>query len=216
MEITPGKIKRLRNLPAFKDWTVEQLEEYLRNKPIKERKARTPKVKEPKETEVLGTDADYDKRYNAKLNQMKNEYGVDMNDANDAENLRILVRLTIQLEDIDAKVRVLTKGKFLDSKQLKDFADYQRGLVGSVTDLQDKLGITRKARKEKQQDDIPQWMRAIRIKAKDLWDRETTAVKCNNCSIELARYWLNFPELALKVGMELECWNCHEKVVYVR
>lgn len=211
--ITEGKIRRLRNLPSFKDKTDEELLEYLRTRPQKERKPRTKKAP------VIVTPVvseEYDARYNAKLNQLKDEYGVDMNEANDAENIRILVRLTIQLEDIDKKITKRAGEGYLDTKSLKELGEFQKSLVNGITDVQDKLGITRKVRKEKQVDDIPQYLKEIRRKAREVWNRTTTSVICEKCHIELARYWLNFPDLATKAVFELECWKCGEKTVYVK
>jgi len=216
MEVTEGKLRRLKNLPSFKGKTDEEIIEYLKNKPDKPRKPRTTKVKEVEIIEEISTEtADYNKRYNAKLKLLKEEFGIDMNDSNDAESLRMLVRLLIQSEDIDQKIRE-DKTVLFDDKRLKNLGDFQKTVVTSIADLQEKLGITRKVRKEKQVDDIPQYLKAIRLKARDFWNRTTTKVECPKCQIELSRFWLNFPDLASKVVMELECWKCHEKVVYVK
>lgn len=212
MEVTEGKLKRIRNLPAFKNKTEEELIEYLKNKPQKERKPRKSKTSQEVSTGLV----DYDTRYNSKINQLKNEFGVDMNDANDAENLRIYVRLSIQLEDVNERMIKAHKEQYLDTKGLKELAEVQKSLVNGITDIQDKLAITRKSRKEKQVDDIPQYLKLIRTKARTFWDRETVPVKCEKCQIELSRYWLNFPKLAYAINMELECWKCGEKVVHVK
>ena len=209
MEITEGKLKRLRNLPSFKDKTEEEIREYLKNKPEPVRRPRTPKVK----VEVTADDKDYNKRYNKKLNQIVDEFGVDMNDANDQELVNILVRLSLQGEDVDHKIR--GAGKF-DTKTLKELGEYQKSVINAITDVQDKLGITRKVRKEKQVDDIPQYLKEIRRKAREFWNRTTSSVVCQKCKIELSRYWLNFPDLASSIKMELECWKCGEKTLYVK
>lgn len=214
MEPTEGKLKRLRNLPAFKDKTEEELIEYLKSKPQRARKQRISKtIPIPA---IVAPIVDYDSRYDAKLNQLKDEFGIDMNDANDAENLRILVSLLIQREDIDKKITTESNKNTIDTGTLKALGEVQKNIINSITDIQDKLGITRKARKEKQIDDIPQYLKEIRRKAREFWDRETTPIRCEKCQIELSRYWLNFPKLAYTVRMELECWKCGEKIVYVR
>lgn len=219
MEVTEGRLKRIRNLPAFKDKTDDELIAYLKNKPQKERKPRRKKnemleLKTPVLTSVVVST--YDESYNSKLNQLKDEFGIDMNDANDAENLRILVSLLIQREEIDKKIKAETDRTVLDTKSLKELGEFQKSVVNGITDIQDKLGITRKVRKEKQIDDIPQYLKEIRRKARDFWNRTTTSVTCGKCQIELSRYWLNFPDLASTVKMELECWKCGEKVVYIK
>jgi len=213
LEVTEGKLKRLRNLPAFKGKSEEELIEYLKNKEQRPRKPRTKRADLPPEVK---SSRDYDKRYKDKLNMLKDEFGIDMNDANDAENLRIYIRSTIQLEDVDERIQDKTNSDYVDTKILKELGEFKKTLVNSITDLQDKLAITRKSRKEKQVDDIPQYLKEIRRKAKDFWNRTTTSVKCQKCEIEVARYWLNFPDLANKIVMENECWKCGEKIVHVQ
>lgn len=218
MDITEGRIKRLRNLPAFKGKTDEELIEHIKRMSPKARKPRRTKeqmrgIPEPEHSQLP---KDYDKRYNEKLNQLKVEFGIDMNDANDAENIRILVRLLIQLEDVDSRITTAAGEKFLDTKSFKELGEFQKSLVNGITDIQDKLGITRKVRKERQVDDIPQYLKEIRRKAREFWNRTTTSVMCEKCQIELARYWLNFPDLATKAAFELECWKCGEKVVHIK
>lgn len=203
--ITPGQIKRLKNIPKFRNFTDEEAEAFLIAKA--EEKASQP----PKEYNRRGPKPldDYTKKFNAKFKQLKDEYALDMNNSNDVENLKTYVRLSLQLEDIDEKIRETT-----DERALKSLNDSQRQLVMSVNDLQEKLGINRKVRKEKQFDDIPQYLKEIRRKARDFWERQTVSVTCPKCSIELARYWLNFPKIQTDVAFEMECWKCHEKVVY--
>jgi hypothetical protein len=213
-DINPGQLARMRNLKMFKGKTDEQILEYLKNrKPKPPKPPRIPKV----DKDILSdSERSYLERFNKKLSQLRDEYSVDMNEANDAEGVRSLVRLVIQAEDANEKIRALQHEVHPDDKQLKNYGDFQRGLITSITDLQDKLGITRKVRKERQVDDIPQYLKEIRLKARDFWDRKTFSVRCEKCEIELARYWLNFPNLASKADFELECWRCNEKVVYVR
>src|SRR5260221_11992517 len=155
MEVTEGKLRRLKNLPSFKDKTDEEIIAYLKNKPDKPRKQRTikPKVVAVIIEEISTETPEYNKRYNTKLNLLKDEFGIDMNDSNDAESLRMLVRLIIQAEDIDQKIRE-DKTALFDDKRLKNLGDFQKTVVTSIADLQEKLGITRKVRKEKQIDDI--------------------------------------------------------------
>lgn len=215
MEITEGKLRRLKNLPSFKGKTEEEIIAYMKNKPEKPRKPRTKKER-PVSIDTLVTESpDYDKRYNVKLRLLKEEFGIDMNNSNDAESLRMFVRLVIQSEDVDKKIRD-DKSLLFDDKRLKNLGDFQKSVNTSISELQEKLGITRKVRKEKQIDDIPQYLKAIRLKARDFWNRTTTKVECPKCQIELSRFWLNFPDLATKIVMELECWKCHEKVVFTK
>ena len=206
-EISEVKIKQLRNLRMFKGKTDEEIVAYMESRPEK-----------PAKISATG-DKGYDARFNDKFNSLKDEYGVDMNDSNDTEALNLLVRHLIQLENINTQIQTLQKQEHMeieDSRLLKNLGDVQRSLVASSSELQDRLGITRKARKETQVDDIPQYIAMLKKKAKTFYEDNTTTIKCSKCSIEYARIWLNFPKLTTTLTAEIECWRCGEKVVYAR
>lgn len=204
-----AKLRRLRNLKMFKDMSDDEIIAYYANKPPKE-------PKEPAQTNR--STSDYDKAFKERLTILQKDYGVDMNNSNDAESLRSLVRHLLQAEGVDRQIRDLQVRDHLadeDVRTLKNLGDFQRGIQTTISDLQDKLGITRKLRKEKAVDDIAVWTQDIQKKAKELWERETRPIKCENCSIELARIWVNFPKVPHKINFESECWRCKEKVIYV-
>ncbi len=221
-DIPDAKIKKLKNLKMFKNMTDEEVREYLRNR-------ETAKLPDPPQNLFNGSDtaggatapkdieydeAQYQKKYKEYMKKYHKEYGVDMNDANDAQALQALVRLVIQSEFADVNIMKLQRSESFDSRTLKNIGDYQRSVQTSITELQDRLGISRKIRKERQVDDIPQYIRELQTKARDLWNRTTTSVRCQKCQIELARYWLNFPDKIGVVHFEAECEKCHENVVY--
>lgn len=207
-EIDENKLKRLRNLRMFKDKTDEEIIAYLQNREPK-------KIKTQEEVEEdLDDDAQYEKKFKQRFNKLRDDYSVDINDSNDVETLRTLVRVVLQLEELDKSFR--RQQKLNDSRELKNLSDVQRSLVQSANDLQDKLGISRRMRKEKTVDDIPQYIAMLKEKARKVWDRETVSVRCEKCQIELARYWLNFPNKTKHLGFEGECWKCGEKVIYNR
>lgn len=205
------KLRRLKNLKMFKDWTDEEIIAFMEEK---ESKPKTETIVSVTESD----DKDYDRKFKKLLSVLNEDYTVDMNNSNDAQALMSLARHLIQAEKADQRIRAIQDRPSLtdeDVRTLKNLGDYQSGLQRTINDLQDKLGISRKLRKEKQADDIPQYIAGLQKKAKDFWDRKTVGVKCGNCQIELARYWLNFPDHAHTVKMELECWKCQEKIIYL-
>jgi hypothetical protein len=217
-----SKIKQMRNLAMFKDKTDEEIldwikkrEERQRNeepeKPVKQPVKKTPETKSEDDA-----DAEYQELFDSRLEQLKTEYGVDMNNSNDAEMLKSLVEQSIQKDVVNRQIIRLQREDELDTRTLKNLGDYQKGLISTITDLQEKLGINRKQRKEKQVDSIPQFVELVRSRARDVWKRSTTPVRCEACEIELARYWLNFPEKASIIQFEIECWQCGERVVFNR
>lgn len=217
--VSDQKIKRMRNLKFFRDYTDDQIREWA----SKRQKGQKPPINPADITtgtpippdEAAGMDEEeFKKKTQTYLNKYKKEYGVDMNDSNDAESLRQLVRLIIQLELIDHSILVEQHKKNPNHTALKGYGDFQRSVQQSVNEIQTSLGISRKARKEKQVDDIPEFIAGVRKKALDFWERKTVPIKCERCRIELARYWLNFPDMVQGIRFELTCDKCKEKIIY--
>lgn len=219
--ISATKLKKLRNLKYFRDYTDDQIIQWVKNK----EKNKVPPA-DPKDiiaeipivdtTPVDFTKEEIQKKFDNYLKKYRKEFGVDINDANDAESLRSLVRYLIQLEIINDAILAESHKPNPHPGTLKAYADFQRTVQQNVNEIQDKLGISRKARKEKQVDDIPQYIKSLQMKAKDFWERSTLPVRCEKCRIELARYWLNFPDTVKQVRFELICDKCKEKIVYVK
>lgn len=221
--IPEHKIKKLRNLKYFRDWTEEQIQDWYR---LRHGDDEAPPPEPPDMSQIIPTSAtpsaevnfnaeEYKKKYNSYLARYRKEYAVDMNETNDAEALKALVRYIIQQERVDEIIMEEQSSKSPDHRTLKGLGDFQRSIQMNVNELQEKLGITRKARKEKQHDDIPQYIKAIQEKAKDFWERKTVEVRCMRCQIELARYWLNFADQVDSINFQLTCDKCGEKVSYV-
>lgn len=197
-EITDAQIRRYQNLKYYRDKTPDEIREIIRNRASK------PVI--PKRLD------NYEDRFNEKLDSLIKEFAVDMNSSNDIESLKSLVRLLLQNENIDRDIRAIqdreaSKDDFL---ALDKLGDLQRKVQMSISDLQEKLGISRKARKEKSNDDIPQFIDSVLNKAKTFFDRKTVTVDCPKCQIELVRYWLNFPDLTTLVDITTECPRCQE------
>lgn len=213
-----SKIKQLRNLAMFKGKTDEEILQFIKARDAKQ-KLDEPEASikaAPEEVEIKSNTAAYKRRYSDKLRGLQKEYGIDMNNSNDAEMLKSLARHIIQTEIVNDQILTLQLSDEIDTRTLKNLGDYQRSVVATITDLQEKLGIGRKQRKEKQVDSVPQFIDLIRSRARDVWNRSTEPVRCEKCEIELARYWLNFPDNAATVHFEIECEKCKERVVFKR
>lgn len=214
-EISDVKVRKLKNLKMFRNMSDEEVRQYIRNRPKVSKPTEPLFVKEETKTPEMEYDEEeYRKKYKEYMRKYLKEYGVDMNDANDAQALESLVKLIIQFEVIDENIMKLQRTKGFDSRTLKNMGDYQRSVQTSITELQDRLGISRKMRKEKQVDDIPQYIRELQLKARDFWNRTTTSVRCQKCQVELARYWLNFPDRVEEVSFHIVCDKCQEKLIY--
>jgi len=208
-ELSDSYIKRLQNLGPYKGKSPDEIRELVRLKRAAGLKPTTNKAEKA-----------YDARFKDKFDALKQEFAVDLNDSNDVEALNNLVRLIIQSENVDRDIRSIQEMDNSKSKDdimvLKNLGDFQRNLNMSIADVQEKLGITRKARKEKAVDDIPQWIDSVLQKSVEFFNRKTLTVECPKCEIELIRYWLNFPDLVSIIEFSTECPHCGEIIRYNR
>lgn len=209
IDITEAQIKKAKNLRPYKDKTDEEIRALLSARAIN---------RQPKERTNKSTDS-YDKKFQVKFNELSKEFSLDMNNSNDVEYLRMLVRLLIQNENLSKDIDEMQSQETRqpeDYRNLKNMTDAQSTTVRAINDIQDKLGISRKQRKEKQVDDIPQFINGLLERAKEEFDLKTTTIMCPKCQIELMRTWLNFPHLDNKIQATLICWKCEEKILYAR
>lgn len=220
--ISDAKIKKLRNLNYFKNYTDDQIIAWAKLRQKKEVPPENPSdivgdlpSSPTKEETPVFDDEDIKKKFSSYLTRYRKEYGVDMNDANDVESLRSLARYMVQLELVDTLILNEQKKQNPTPAMLKGFGDFQRTLQQNINEIQTTLGISRKARKEKQVNDIPEYINMLNKKALDFWERKTVPIKCEKCRIELARYWLNFPDTLKSVKFDLVCDKCKEQVIYV-
>lgn len=217
-EITPQQMARFKNLKAFHGWTDDEIKTYMKNR---EKKPKPPPRLFQEKTEsgeegppFVYDESEYKKKYDTYFRKYIKEYGVDMNETNDVQALQSMVRLIIQAEVVNENILKLHADPRFSSKVLKDMGDFQRSVQMSLKELQEQLGINRKARKEKQADDLPQYIRSLQVKAAQFWNRSTTPIMCYKCKVELARFWINFPDDLISQNMTIMCAKCDEKVVF--
>jgi len=205
------RAKQMQNLRPYKNKTLDEIMGILEQR---QNESKVPSESKPKKP----VDA-YDERFNKKFNTLKNEFSLDMNDSNDVEALKTLVRYQIQHENVTRDIDNIQKKENLtrdDYQSLKTLGEFQTGVSRSMIDLQDKLGISRKQRKEKNQDDVPKFIGDLLARGKKAFDEKTTKIECPRCMIELGRIWFNFPNLDNEIQASLQCWKCSEKVEYAK
>jgi hypothetical protein len=203
-EITEATLRRYRNLKLYKGKTDDEIREMISQK-------KAPVIKSNK------SDANYDRKFQEKLDMLHAEFGLDMNTSNDRDTVSNYVKQLLQADSVDEDIKSILgrpdKNKE-DIMTLKALGDFQRDVQITIADLQDKLGISRKVRKEKSVDDIPQFIDGLLSKAVNFWEKKTIAVDCPKCQIELVRYWLNFPDTTTLASFTVQCPHCYETVTY--
>ena len=207
------RAKKMKNLRPYRDKTEEEIKAIL----LEREKDPTPSKVEGSKTREKPDD--YDKRFKEKLKSLMDEFALDMNDANDREALQTLARLQIQSENAARDIDNIQRKPFLrdeDYRSLKNLGDFQSTVQRAIVDFQDKLGISRKQRKEKQVDDFPQFVESLLARGKKMFDEKTVTVRCPKDFVELARVWYNFPTKQNETQMSLECPQCGEQIEYAR
>lgn len=213
IDLDEARLKRLRNLRPYKGKSDREISEIFSEK---DRDKLPVAVKVAiKRTRIPNPN----KKFNDKLAGLQKEFNIDMNNSNDAEALKNLVRHQIQLEKVNGDIDKIQQKTTLsndDYLRLEKLGKFQSGVLTSIISLEDKLGISRKLRKEKQLDDVPKFIQATLQKAKRTFDKQTIKVMCPKDNIELVRFWLNFPTLKNDIEMSLECFKCGEIIEYTR
>lgn len=234
--ISEAKLKKLKNLKFFKykndiydPWTDEEITAHIKGRQKGQRPPSAPEVvgdlPPAAQQQVAMDEKELQKKFDRYLLKYRKEFGVDLNEANDIESLRAYVRYVIQSEMVDKAILTEQSKPSPYTKTLKELGDFQRTLQQNMNEIQDRLGISRKQRKDKQVDDIPQYINEIQQKAKNFWNRKTVPVVCEKDRIELARIWLNFEDvITVKDNIETHhtpsiryegmCPKCHEMIVY--
>lgn len=215
IDFNDPRFKKYRNLRGYKNYTDEEIIQVIKEKEGQVQvRTKPPVAKKPKEPE----DA-YEKKFNSKLKQLRDEYSVDMNNSNDAENLKNLVRQQIQLENVTRDIDAIQAKDSLsadDYQKLEKLGKFQAGVLNAIGTLEEKLGISRRHRKEKQVDDLSKYIHDLKVRAKDYFEKMTIKVECEKCKITLAQFWLNFPNLQNEIDLNLQCYNCKESVLFSR
>lgn len=201
-------IARMRNLKLYANSSDEEIYEAI----LRKERAKELGI------EPVKNDTNVEQQYKELFKKLQAEYGVDMNDSNDVESLKMLAQHNVQLSAVNKQINEMASRTLSneDTRTLKNLGDFQRSLVTSITELQDRLGISRKARKDNKVDTVPAFIEKLKAKSQDYWNRTTVPVMCDTCKIELVRYWLNFPKHTSVITMEVQCPKCGQKVLYVR
>lgn len=209
IDLSEGRIAKMRNLKPYRNKTDEEIKDILSSREVGVAvKSRPSAPKAPKS----------DSKFNEKFKILLDEFAIDMNNSNDVEALRNLAMLQVQLDMVShdiSQIHAKETRSSVDYDNLKKLGDLQRVTMTSINDVNSNLGISRKQRKEKAIDDIPQWIDGVLKRAKNTFDKKTVIVQCPRCIIELGRYWLNFPNEDNDIQMSLTCWKCKESVEYV-
>src|SRR5260221_13115472 len=88
--VSPEKLRKLRNLKYFRDWTDEQIIEWAKNRKKNDVPPPSPidivkDIPVANPGDIVIDEQEYENKFKKYLTKYKKELAVDMNNANDAE-----------------------------------------------------------------------------------------------------------------------------------
>ena len=187
---------QLRNLKQFADMNEGDFEEYLQDSvgPTLSRADKKQMEKAIKE-KLSDFDDDYD------LSDLK---------INDRLVLRNLIRAIITLEDLENEFYALRKDISNSNILLLDrLSKVMNHLRRDISDMQDDLKLTRRIRKESQEENFATYLENLQEKARKFYRQKMLYIFCPECKRLLSTVWLLQTE-ANNV-LNLECSNCSNK-----
>jgi len=150
------------------------------------------------------------KRVKEKIRALKKDYDFDEMKANDLEMLNQLAFLMVQLEDVELKLfSAIKEGKVSEHRELQKLASSIRA---DILKLQDGLGISRKSRKSSTESSVVEFIKDLKKRASELYDREMIYLFCPETNKLLGTMWIANKQGQHKV--QLWCHDCNKHHFY--
>ena len=172
------KRKRMRNLVQYQDMPEKEFDALIEKKEVSLEKSR-----------------EFENRIEKKLKDFEQDY--DLNDLkiNDKETLRALIQAVIALEDYEQHLSILRLGGineeniYLFEKINKVMSDLRK----DISNFQDDLKITRKARKSDTETSVIAYIEGLKEKVKKFYESRMNYVFCDRCKELLGTFWFLYP-----------------------
>lgn len=170
---------RYRNLVQYRDMTDDEFEEMWAKKQV-----------------GIVSSKEWEDRIERKIEKFSEDYDIDDMKANDMMALRALAQALITLEDYEsafAQLRAehgINLDKVIEYKQINEAMSLLRR---DITNLQNDLGITRKARKGDKETSVISELERLKQAAKEFYEEKMFYIFCPNCKMLLATIWFNDP-----------------------
>jgi hypothetical protein len=147
-----------------------------------------------------------------KLDEFEQDYDLTDMKVNDKIVLRNLVVTMISLEKIE-EVFAEERSEISDSNILliTRISDIMSKLRGDISKMQDDLKLTRKIRKDSQEENFMAWLDNMKVKAREFYKRKMLYIFCPECRFLLANVWLLYPDADNTLHLECHHENCGNK-----
>lgn len=193
----PKDKKKLRNLQQFAEMTDEEFDEYYNS--LVEQTRIDPQVQ--------------DEQIEEKLKEFESDYDLSDMKINDKLVLRNLIISLLSLEDLETKFAGLRMDVSEETIVLLDkLSRVMASLRSDISSMQNDLKLTRKIRKEGQEENFMTWLDNTKRKAMKFYEQKMLYIFCTECKMLLANVWLLYPDEELN-EIELHCKRCGHIVV---
>ena len=189
--VSPTRAK-IRNLKQYADMSDEKFEEHFQ------------KIVEGTRT---GTDEELEEKIEERLAEFGEDYDLSDMKINDRLVLRNLIVSVISLEELEQTFSSL-RTQISDSNilLLDRLSNIMSRLRKDISDMQNDLKLTRKIRKEGQEETFIAWLDKVKNYAEEFYYEKTLSIFCPNCRRFLASVWLLYPDE--ENTLCVRCGNC--------
>lgn len=135
----------------------------------------------------------------------------ELNDANDASTLDMLLKTEIMISDLQEQIQELMAESSVDqANNIKKLADLLRDATNTTTALQKTLSIDRKTRKSEETASVADYIRALKRDAHEFMDQRIITTYCDKCKVMVGRIYPVHDHTAFAVSFE--CSQCHKLI----
>lgn len=154
----------------------------------------------------------FDEKLEAKRAAYAQVYRTDeLNDANDASTLDMLLKTEIMISDLQQQIQeLMAESSVEQANNIKKLADLLRDATNTTTALQKTLSIDRKTRKSEETASVADYIRALKRDAHEFMEQRVIRVYCDACKVMVGRIFPVHDHTAFAASFE--CSQCHKLI----
>lgn len=182
-------VKKLRNLPQYKDYSEEELQ----------------KIADSANVRLVA-----DEKINQLMKKFAEDYDLDAMNINDKLALEVLCGIYLQIHENLGEIELAKRKK--NWKLIDQLIDVNKSLVGNISTLEKQLGISRTARGKDKESSVFAYIDGLREKAQRFLEEKLRYFYCPKCSMLLATMWFLYPEENNQI--HFTCGRCKKEITY--
>ncbi len=133
---------------------------------------------------------EYHRLFDHYYQQYINEFGLDqINEANDAGTLRMLIAYQVLIELYQRKLAELTETDLIaNAQETKKISDLLRDFTATFQSLQHALGIDRRTRKSNEEQSVSDYLTDLLHHANYFYEQQLQRLYCPTCNTMVGRF----------------------------